>query len=94
MHYTEHAQSRMQQRAVPPRVVEHVLDFGRVTRGPGRDGSRADVYFMDRRGRAALGKAIGEDELAQLGRKLNVYVVVGDDGRVVTVGRRTKRRRR
>ena len=74
-------------------VVEHVLDFGRVTRGPGRNGSRADVYFMDRRGRAALGKAIGEDEIAQLGRKLNVYVV-GDDGRGVTVGRRTKRRRR
>ena len=94
MRYTEHAQSRMQQRVVPPRVVEHVLDFGRVTRGPGRNGSRADVYFLDRRGRAALGKAIGEDELAQLGRKLNVYVVVGDDGSVVTVGRRTKRRRR
>ena len=94
MHYTEHAQSRMQQRAVPSRVVEHVLDFGRVTRGPGRNGSRADAYLMDRRGRAALGRAIGEDELAQLGRKLNVYVVVGDDGSVVTVGRRTKRRRR
>lgn len=94
MHYTEHAQSRMQQRAVPPRVVEHVLDFGRVTRGPRKNRSRADIYFMDRRGRAALGKAIGEDRYANLEGKLNVYVVVGDDGRVVTVGRRTKRRRR
>ena len=94
MHCTEHAQSRMQQRAVPPRVVEHVLDFGRVTRGPGRNGRRADVYFMDRRGRATLGRTIGEDRYASLEGKLNVYVVVGDDGRVVTVSRRTRRRRR
>ena len=94
MHYTEHAQSRMQQRAVLSRVVEHVLDFGRMTRSSGRNGRRADVYFMDRRGRAALGKAIGEDRYASLEGKLNVYVVVGDDGRVVTVGRRTRRRRR
>ena len=49
---------------------------------------------MDRRGRTALGKAIGESRYASLAGKLNVYVVVSDDGRVVTVGRRTKRRRR
>lgn len=75
MHNTEHAQSRMQQRVVPPQVVEHVLDFGRMTRNSGRNGCRADVYFMDRRERAALEKTIGEGRYASLEGKLNVYVV-------------------
>ena len=94
MHYTEHARSRMQQRTIPPQVVEHILDFGCAARCPGKDGARADVYFMDRRGRAALGNAIGEDRYAQVEGKLNAFVVIGDEGCVVTVGRQTKRRLR
>jgi len=84
--YTHHAIARAQQRAVPPLVVNWLLDYGRARRHNG-----ADVYFFDRRSRRRLEREVGGVALRRLDDLLDAYAVVADDGHVVTVGRRYRR---
>jgi hypothetical protein len=47
--YTRHAQTRCQQRAIRPEVVDAILEYGCQKRRHG-----ADVYFMDSSSRKRL----------------------------------------
>ena len=78
---TRHARSRMQQRGIPPSLVDRVLRYGREV----HDHHGATVYLIDR---------AGEARGAELERLRGVYVVVATDGTIRTVGHRTRRLRR
>jgi hypothetical protein len=86
MTFSHHAQRRMRQRGVPERVVEWALEYGRPLRHHG-----ADVFAFDHRSRRALRREIGPSEYERVKNRLAAYVVVGDDGTVLTVARRRTR---
>lgn len=80
----------MQQRAVPPLVLQWLAQFGARQRA--RDA--ADLVFFDKAARRRLTQAFGEVVVQRLGPLLDAYLVQGDDGDVVTVGWRLERVRR
>jgi hypothetical protein len=88
MDITRHANIRIQQRGVPPLILEWLLDFGacEVKHGARR-------RFFDKRSRRQLAQRFGSQIVDRLGDLLNCYLVE-DDGRLVTAGHRTKRVRR
>lgn len=87
---THHARMRCQQRGVPPLVVEFLHRFGSSSRCGG-----AERLFFDKSAKQRLKAYLGGDRSMRcIDRWLNVYVVVGDDGYLRTVGRKTKRFRR
>jgi hypothetical protein len=85
-----HAEQRCQQRAVPTLVAALLLDYGTCIRHAG-----ADVLYVDKPARRRIQEAVGGGRnLALVERWLNSYAVVGDDGRIITVARRTVRLKR
>ena len=84
--FSYHAQIRKQQRAVPQIIVEWLQDYGRVIRKAG-----ADVYYLDKKARRKLRRDIGSVPYRRMEDLLDAYVVIADDGSVVTVGWRYKR---
>ena len=87
---TRHASKRHQQRAIPPLVTSWILEFGTSVRHAG-----ADVLYLDKRGRKRLRDAVGgERSLRLIEPMLNTYLVLGDDGVVVTAARRQHRFKR
>jgi len=87
--FTAHAQARCQQRGICREAVEMILDHGRPARVSG-----AESYFLNKAGRRRLRGDLGDCRFRAIERWLNAYVVVADDGRVITVARRTRRLRR
>lgn len=84
---TEHAQARLQQRGVPPVMLELLDRFGSSMRCGG-----AERLFFDKAAIKRLRKYLGgERGLKAVERWLGVYAVVGDNGRLVTVGHQTAR---
>lgn len=81
--FSDHARARMQQRGINPVIVFWLLDYGRVRRSRG-----ADMYDLDKRARVRLRCAIGETEYRRCQKHLDVYVVIADDGIVITVAHR------
>lgn len=87
---TKHCYERLQQRAIPDMIVGLLLDYGSRQRTHG-----ADVLFVDKPARKAIRRALGGDRNMRLIEPfLNVKIIVGDDGTLVTAARRTRRIRR
>jgi len=86
---TRHARSRMQQRGISPALVDGVLRYGREV----HDHHGAVVMMVDRASRARMARD-GEVAGAPVDRLRGIYVVVTADGRIRTVGHRTRRLRR
>lgn len=83
---TEHASTRLQQRAISSDDVERVLTYGRRVRVHG-----AMRCFMDQTARWQLLKAEGAAALKRAANKLDIFGVVSDAGALVTAGYRTRR---
>ena len=84
---SKHCDERLQQRAIPDMIVWLLLDYGSRQRTHG-----ADVLFVDKAARKAIRRALGGDRNMRLIEPfLNVKIVVGDDGTLVTAARRTRR---
>ena len=83
--FSKHASKRIQQRGVDGRSVEIVLDYGRCHY---RHGAR--VYSMDKHGREKAKAALG-NEYRRMADLLDIYVVVGLDRTLITVGHRLRR---
>jgi hypothetical protein len=83
--YTIHAQTRCQQRAISPEVVDTLLAYGQSKRHAG-----ADIYFLDKRARTRAAAALGE-RYKRMEKRLNSYLVVSDDGQLITAARRRTR---
>lgn len=86
---TRHAAVRSQQRGIPPRAIEALLDFGTEH----HDHQGAVVLMLDRAATRRLARAtrLPASELDQL---RGLYAVLATDGWVRTVGHRTRRLQR
>ncbi|MCJ7555965.1 MAG: DUF4258 domain-containing protein [Gammaproteobacteria bacterium] len=85
-----HARVRMQQRGIPPKVVESLLQCGRVQ----HDHHGGRIVFFDR---SAWHRACQDgfgSLLREAGRYRRAYLVLGDDGMVRTVSHRYRRIKR
>lgn len=90
MRYTSHASARLQQRAIPVHIVDLLEKFGSSMRA-----HRADRLFFDKAARRRLARNMGGKRgLQSIERWMNVYIVVSDDGQVITAARQTARHRR
>jgi hypothetical protein len=87
---TLHARKRLQQRAIPGLVVELLLSNGSTARRQG-----ADVFFVDKDARKRLRRELGGDRgLKMIEPWLGHYLVVSDDGQLITAAPRTERIKR
>jgi len=78
--FTAHAEERIQQRGIPPMVIDLLMQFGSASRCGG-----AERLMFDKAARKRLRRHLGGDRgLKLIDRWLRVYAIVGDDGRVVT----------
>lgn len=85
MHMTRHAEHRRIQRNIPTDVVEAIYAFGRPRHALG-----AVSFTFDRN--AIIHAADGDSRVAKmLERYVNAYLIVGDNGRIVTVARSERR---
>jgi hypothetical protein len=87
LRFTHHAEDRLQQRGVPPFVIELLDRFGASARCQG-----AEKVFFDKQSRKALRRHLGGARSLRLIEPwLDTYAVLSDEGVVVTVGHRQKR---
>lgn len=86
MQFTKHGRIRQQQRGIPTLVVDLLINYGTVQRA----GEAAASYFFDKASRRQV-RAYAGSLLRSVEQYLDYYVIVGDDGRVITVAPRTKR---
>lgn len=87
-HMSNHAMVRGQQRAIPPMLVDLLIQFGHSE----SVGDGVTKVFFDKEGRRRLAAYAGP--LAKLlNDHLDLYAVVGGD-KVITVGHRLERMRR
>jgi len=87
MHFSNHGQARVQQRAVPGLVISLLLQHGASVWRHG-----AEVRYVDHEARHKIKRELGGDRsLCMIEKWLNSYLVVGSDGEIITVGRRTRR---
>jgi hypothetical protein len=84
---TRHATCRLQQRGIPEDVLPLLMQFGACE----YDKRGAKLVYLTHKGRQRLRQTLGEARYGRLEHALDVYVVVGVGGGVLTVGHRTRR---
>jgi len=86
MKLTDHAQVRMQQRAIPPLMIELLYLYGREQQQNG-----STMLFLDKRARDKAKQAL-QDVKQRFDKLCDAYLVQAEgDGTVITVGRHIKR---
>jgi hypothetical protein len=85
---SHHARVRMQQRGVRPELVQWLLQFG----SRDYDGKGGQIRYFDDRARRRLFGEIDAEAMRRVRDHLDSYAVVANDGKVVTVGHRYRRR--
>jgi hypothetical protein len=86
---TRHAQTRLQQRAIPPLVVDWLVSYGHTEQVDG-----ACFRFFDKKSRKRLARDVGDRIVDLLSPVLDCYLIEGEDGHVITVGHRYVRVRK
>ncbi|TXL70857.1 hypothetical protein FHP25_32655 [Vineibacter terrae] len=86
MKYTAHGAARCRQRGIQQEVVDVLLDYGRQGRHLG-----AEVIFMNKKARLHARRELGERMFARIADRLDAYLVVSDDGAIITGAQRLKR---
>lgn len=89
MNVSKHASIRCQQRAIPPLLIDLLLQFG-VSESAGDGASR---LFFDKVSRRRV-KAYAGTLAGMFEEHLDLYAVVGADNTIVTVAHRLERIRR
>ncbi|MEI7445642.1 MAG: hypothetical protein WCK28_12185 [Burkholderiales bacterium] len=82
---THHARARFRQRAIPSAAIDLVMAYGVQTRSHG-----ATRIFLDRGARNRLTHDVGRSVVRELGHKLNIFLVVSDEGDLITAAYREK----
>lgn len=85
---TTHARARMQQRGIEPEALECLLEYGREA----FDHRGGVILYLDKAARRRIAREEGRTLRPR--HRLDVYAVLGDDGRVRTVGHRYRRIKR
>ena len=89
MHRSQHASIRSQQRAIPEIAIDLLVRFGVSERA----GKGVSKYFFNKASRRRLESYAGS-AAAALNQHLDLIVVIGDDGTIITAAHRTERIRR
>ncbi|SFM54172.1 hypothetical protein [Nitrosomonas communis] len=87
MHKSIHAAVRCQQRGIPNLVIEWLRDFGDEI----HDHQGGTIFTFTRSTRRDLERAVGRQVIRRMNEWLNAYIVVSDEGVLVTAGKRYKR---
>jgi hypothetical protein len=83
---SNHAKQRMQQRAIPPLVLDLLYRYGREQKQQG-----STVIYFDEKSRRRARKSL-QDVVKRFDKLCDVYLVESDDcAMTVTVGHRNKR---
>lgn len=82
---SDHARIRMQQRGIPPVVLDCLLSYGHAE----HDHQGAVIVYFDKAARIRLARS--GIRPVNLDKHLNSYAVLACDGTVKTVGHRYKR---
>jgi hypothetical protein len=80
----------MQQRGVPPLIVEWLLQYGAVV----YDHHGARIRFFDKKSKKRIRQEKGDIALRRFHELFDSYAVVAEDGTVVTVGHAYERIRK
>lgn len=86
---SSHAASRVQQRALPPLVLDWLHQFGHEH----YDGRGGVILHFNKPARRRLERAVGCEPVRRMKDWLNAYVVITTDGDIITAGHRFKRLR-
>ncbi len=87
---SRHAAKRCQQRAIPPIAVELVMRFGHRERAAGG----VDKIYLNHVARRQVEGFVGRRILRAIEEHLDIYLVVSDDGTVITAAHRLERIKR
>lgn len=79
---THHARTRCQQRGIPPLIVDWLNAYGARTRA----NMGAELVWFDKDSRRRIRRDVGKQVVDRLGALLDAYLILGEDGVVVTVG--------
>ena len=82
---TGHARTRLQQRGIAPEALDCLLEYGREA----FDHRGGVILYLDKAARRRIARE--EGGRLRAGKRLDLYAVLGDDGRVRTVGHRYRR---
>ena len=85
MNMTKHAQTRQQQRAIQPLIIEWLCKYG--CRLQGTNGTT--VCFFDRESRRNLASEVGHVVVRRLSDMMDTYLVLSGNS-IVNVGHRYK----
>lgn len=85
MNMTKHAQTRSQQRAIPPLIIDWLCRYG--SRLNGMNGTT--VCFFDRESRRCLASEVGHVVVRRLSDMMDTYLVLSGNS-IVTIGHRYK----
>lgn len=83
---TRHASVRAQQRGIPRLVVDWLEAYGEEM----HDQDGTIILHFSKRSRRRLERDVGREPVRRLSNYLRCYVVVSNDGAVITVGHRHK----
>jgi hypothetical protein len=86
MMLTRHATARCQQLGIQTQIIDVLLKYGRAQYRHG-----AEVVFMDHKARVQAREELGAKQFAQISDRLDKYVVVSNDGSLITAAPRRRR---
>jgi hypothetical protein len=84
---TGHAAKRLQQRGLPPLVLDWLTAYGQEH----HDGHGATILYFNKPARRRLERAVGRLPLRRMADWLNAYAVISTDGALITAGHRYRR---
>lgn len=87
---TLHVQKRLQQRSIPPLVVQWLEDFGDEV----HDHHGGIILHFGKRAKRRLEQAVGREPVRRMNNWLSAYLVMSTDGARITAGLRYRRIRR
>lgn len=82
---TAHAETRANQRGIRRETMAILLDYGVAKIRGG-----AEIIYMDQVARRKAREDLGDKVYARIERALDAYLVVAEDGRVMTCAHRRK----
>ena len=85
MDMTKHAQTRLQQRAIQPLIIEWLCKYGQRLQGM----NGTTVCYFDKDSRRCLASEVGHVVVRRLSDMMDTYLVLSGNS-IVTVGHRYK----
>lgn len=86
---TKHAETRSCQRSIPPLITDLLTIYGDIK----YTGRKGRVKFFSKKSRQKMSRDLGGKVVDQLSRFFNIYLVESTEGAIITIARRTNKKR-